>query len=91
MVLGFGDPTNGMTRIWGHFVILVGCECVILRPQIMLRNKPELLQKFFELFDFLILDKDNLKYPKSLLKSSNDFIPIVIYKNENSTIYLVAK
>ena len=44
-----------------------------------LRNKPELLQKFFELFDFLILDKDNLKYPKSLLKSSNDFdfIPIV--------------
>ena len=25
-----------MTRIWGHFVILVGCECVKLRPQIML-------------------------------------------------------
>ena len=36
MVLGFGDPTKGMTRIWGHFVILVGCERVILRPQIML-------------------------------------------------------
>ena len=25
-----------MTRIWGHFVILGVCECVILRPQIML-------------------------------------------------------
>ena len=65
-----------------------------LKSFLDLRNKPELLQKFFELFDFLILDKDNLKYPKSLLKSSNDFdfIPIVIYKNENSsTIYLVAK
>ena len=37
MVLGFGDPTKGMTRIWGHFVILDVCECVILRPQIMLR------------------------------------------------------
>ena len=37
MVLGFGDPTKGMTRIWGHFVILVGCERVILRPQIMLK------------------------------------------------------
>ena len=36
LVLGFGDPTKGMTRIWGHFVILVGCERVILRPQIML-------------------------------------------------------
>ena len=36
MVLGFGDPTKGMTRIWGHFVILDVCECVILRPQIML-------------------------------------------------------
>ena len=31
-----GDPTKGVTRIWGHFVILVGCERVILRPQIML-------------------------------------------------------
>ena len=38
MVLGFGDPTKGMTRIWGHFVILVGCECVIIRPQIMLKR-----------------------------------------------------
>ena len=37
MVLGFGDPTKGMTRIWGHFVILGVCECVILRPQIMLK------------------------------------------------------
>ena len=36
MVLGFGDPTKGMTRIWDHFVILDVCECVILRPQIML-------------------------------------------------------
>ena len=36
MVLGFGDPTKGMTRIWGHFVILDVCECVILSPQIML-------------------------------------------------------
>ena len=25
-----------MTRIWGHFVILDVCECVILRLQIML-------------------------------------------------------
>ena len=50
-----------------------------LKSFLDLRNKPELLQKFFELFDFFILDKDNLKYPKSLLKSSNDFdfIPIV--------------
>ena len=39
LVLGFGDPTKGMTRIWGHFVILVGCERVILRPQIMLIYK----------------------------------------------------
>ena len=37
--MGFGDPTKGMTRIWGHFVILVGCERVILRPQIMLKPK----------------------------------------------------
>ena len=36
MILGFGDPTKGMTRIWGHFVILVGCERVILRPRITL-------------------------------------------------------
>ena len=36
MVLGFGDPTKDMTRIWGHFVILDVCECVILSPQIML-------------------------------------------------------
>ena len=57
---------------------------VDLKSFLDLRNKPELLQKFFELFDFLILDKDNLKYPKSLLKSSNDFdfIPIVIYLQE---------
>ena len=55
-----------------------------LKSFLDLRNKPELLQKFFEVFDFLILDKDNLKYPKSLLKSSNDFdfIPIVIYLQE---------
>ena len=38
LVLGFGDPTKGMTRIRGHFVILVGCERVILRPQIMLMS-----------------------------------------------------
>ena len=38
MVLGFGGPTKGMTRIWGHFVILDVCECVILRPQIMLNT-----------------------------------------------------
>ena len=38
MVLGFGDPTKGMTRIWGHFVILDVCECVILRLQIMLNG-----------------------------------------------------
>ena len=36
LVLGFGDPTKGMTRIWGHFVILVGCERVTFKPQIML-------------------------------------------------------
>ena len=36
LVLGFGDPTKGMTRVWDHFVILDVCECVILRPQIML-------------------------------------------------------
>ena len=62
---------------------------VDLKSFLDLRNKPELLQKIFEVFDFLILD--DLKYPKSFLKSSIDFIPIVIYKNENSTIYLVAK
>ena len=39
MVLGFGDPTKGMTRIWGHFVILDVCECVILRPHIMLNPR----------------------------------------------------
>ena len=38
MFLGFGDPTKGTTRIWGHFVILVGCERVILRLQIMLNS-----------------------------------------------------
>ena len=27
---------KGIMIIWVHFVILVGCECVILRPQIML-------------------------------------------------------
>ena len=37
MVLGFGDPTEGMKKIWSHFVILDVCECVILRPQIMLK------------------------------------------------------
>ena len=37
MVLGFGDPTKGMTRIWGHFVILVGCKLVTFKPQIMLK------------------------------------------------------
>ena len=26
LVLGFGDPTKGMTRIWGHFVILDECD-----------------------------------------------------------------
>ena len=36
MVLGFGDPTKGLTRILGHFVILDECECAILRLQIML-------------------------------------------------------
>ena len=41
MVLGFGDPTKGMTRIWGHFVILVGCELVTFKPQIMLRSLKE--------------------------------------------------
>ena len=35
-MLGFGDPTKGMTRILGHFVILDECECAILRLQIML-------------------------------------------------------
>ena len=39
MVLGFGDSTKGMTRIWGHFVILDVCECVILSPQIMLNDQ----------------------------------------------------
>ena len=33
-----GDPTKGMTRIWDHFVILDVCECVMLRPQIMLKT-----------------------------------------------------
>ena len=47
MVLGFGDPTKGMTRIWGHFVILVGCGLVIFKPQIMLK----VLSNFFILFD----------------------------------------
>ena len=37
MVLGFGDSTKGMTRIWDHFVILVVCGLVIFKPQIMLR------------------------------------------------------
>ena len=41
LVLGFGGPTKGKTRIWGHFVILDGCECVILRTQIMLRFQLE--------------------------------------------------
>ena len=39
LILGFGDPTKGMTRIWGHFVILVECECVTFKPQIMLKLK----------------------------------------------------
>ena len=38
LVLGFGDPTKGMTKIWDHFVILDVCKCVILRPQIMLKS-----------------------------------------------------
>ena len=37
LVLGFGDPTEGMTRIWGHFVILVVCGLVIFKPQFMLK------------------------------------------------------
>ena len=39
-----------MTRIWGHFVILGVCECVILRPQIMLIQ--------FSSFDTLCDDDD---------------------------------
>ena len=31
-----------MTRIWAHFVILDVCECVILRPQIMLKYIPDI-------------------------------------------------
>ena len=42
LVLGFGDPTKGMTRIWGHFVILVGCELVTFKPQIKLKGRPKL-------------------------------------------------
>ena len=38
LVLGFGDPTKGMTRIWDHFVILAGCDHVIFKPQFMLRT-----------------------------------------------------
>ena len=38
MLLVFGDPTKGMTRMWGHFVILVVCGLVIFKPQIMLRR-----------------------------------------------------
>ena len=41
---GFGGPTKGMTRIWCHFVILDVCECVILRPQIMLSTLHSVLE-----------------------------------------------
>ena len=58
MVLGFGDPTKGMTRILGHFVILDECECAILRLQIMLRrNKYMLLRYVFWTMD---VDESNL-------------------------------
>ena len=33
-----GTTTKGMTRIWGHFVILVVCGLVIFKPQIMLKS-----------------------------------------------------
>ena len=36
LVLGFGGPTKGIMMIWVHFVILVGCELVTFKPQIML-------------------------------------------------------
>ena len=48
MVLGFGDPTKGMTRILGHFVILDECECAILRLQIMLSIKILIYKHAFE-------------------------------------------
>ena len=32
-----------MTRIWGHFVILVWCELVTFKPQIMLNTKNKIL------------------------------------------------
>ena len=38
MVLGFGGPTKGIMIIWVHFVILVGCELVTFKPQIMLND-----------------------------------------------------
>ena len=38
MVLGFGGPTKGIMIIWVHFVILVGCELVTFKPQIMLKE-----------------------------------------------------
>ena len=41
LVLGFGDPTKGMTRIWVHFVILFGCELVTFKPQIMLKFRDQ--------------------------------------------------
>ena len=41
LVLGFGDPTKGMKRIWDHFVILVGCGHVIFKPQFMLMTIDE--------------------------------------------------
>ena len=40
MVLGFGGPTKGIIIIWVHFVILVGCELVTLKLQIMLIYRP---------------------------------------------------
>ena len=36
LVLGFGGPTKGKMIIWVHFAILVGCELVTFKPQIML-------------------------------------------------------
>ena len=43
MVLGFGGPTKGIMIIWVHFVILVGCELVTFKPQIMLSSISKIL------------------------------------------------
>ena len=49
-----------MTRIWGHFVILGVCECVILRPQIMLTfyNTKYLNSIFYSIHTFRVEEKE---------------------------------